>query len=275
MRCSIRRIIRAIDWSAPCGSRRFRRDGARRLRRYCEPTAETAGLAPEAAAHPAAPGFRPLAVTAIDQESADVLSLTMQSQDGQPLPTALPGQYVVLRLQPDRRRPAAVSQLLAFGAALDGALSNQREDRAERRGWNLSAGACAGGRFVSTSARRAEVSFCSPESGRWCCSARESGRRRFWRCCTRWRRRARHGRSCGCTRLATGSIIHSPPKSAASCSRSRTAAAMSVTAGRTRATRWARISTPPVTCRDRSSTRSAFHERRMSTSAGRLASWQT
>jgi MOSC domain-containing protein YiiM/ferredoxin-NADP reductase len=58
-----------------------------------------AGLAPAAAAHPVAPGFRPLAVTAIDQESADVLSLTMQSPDGQPLRKALPGQYVVLRLQ--------------------------------------------------------------------------------------------------------------------------------------------------------------------------------
>jgi ferredoxin-NADP reductase/MOSC domain-containing protein YiiM len=57
-----------------------------------------AGLAPPAAAHPAAPGFRPLAVTAIDRESADVLSLTMHSADGQALPTALPGQYVVLRL---------------------------------------------------------------------------------------------------------------------------------------------------------------------------------
>ena len=59
-----------------------------------------AGLAPAAAAHRVTPGFRPLAVTAIDHESADVLSLTMQSPDGQPLPTALPGQYVVLRLQP-------------------------------------------------------------------------------------------------------------------------------------------------------------------------------
>jgi len=58
-----------------------------------------AGLVPEAAAHPAAPGFRPLVVTAIDHESADVLSLTMQSKDGQALRTALPGQYVVLRLQ--------------------------------------------------------------------------------------------------------------------------------------------------------------------------------
>jgi ferredoxin-NADP reductase/MOSC domain-containing protein YiiM len=58
-----------------------------------------AGLVPAAAAHPVAPGFRPLAVTAIEHESADVLSLTMQSMDGQPLPTPLPGQYVVLRLQ--------------------------------------------------------------------------------------------------------------------------------------------------------------------------------
>jgi MOSC domain-containing protein YiiM/ferredoxin-NADP reductase len=59
-----------------------------------------AGLAPAAAAHPAAPGFRSLAVTAIDHESADVLSLTMDSPDGQPLRTALPGQFVILRLQP-------------------------------------------------------------------------------------------------------------------------------------------------------------------------------
>ncbi len=58
-----------------------------------------AGLAPAAAAHPAAPGFRPLAVTAIDQASEDVLSLTLESPDSQSLPAALPGQYVVLRLQ--------------------------------------------------------------------------------------------------------------------------------------------------------------------------------
>jgi len=59
-----------------------------------------AGLAPAAAAHPVAPGFRVLAVTAIDRESADVLSVTMQSRDAQPLAAALPGQYVVVRLHP-------------------------------------------------------------------------------------------------------------------------------------------------------------------------------
>jgi ferredoxin-NADP reductase/MOSC domain-containing protein YiiM/ferredoxin len=57
-----------------------------------------AGLAPAAAAHPVAPGFRQLGVAAIDHECTDVLSLTMRSVDGKPLPIALPGQYVVLRL---------------------------------------------------------------------------------------------------------------------------------------------------------------------------------
>ena len=64
-----------------------------------------AGLILPQATHPAAPGFRMLEVRAIEHESADVISLTMQSADGQPLPTALPGQYVVLRLQPTAGGP--------------------------------------------------------------------------------------------------------------------------------------------------------------------------
>src|ERR1700704_2441176 len=56
-----------------------------------------AGLAPAAAMHPVAPGFQPLAVAAIDQESADVFSLLMRHPDSQPLQPALPGPYVVLR----------------------------------------------------------------------------------------------------------------------------------------------------------------------------------
>ena len=64
-----------------------------------------AGLAPAAAAHAATPGFRRLVVTAIDQESADVLSLTLQSTDGRPLSRPLPGQYVVLRLRRSEDSP--------------------------------------------------------------------------------------------------------------------------------------------------------------------------
>jgi MOSC domain-containing protein YiiM/ferredoxin-NADP reductase len=80
-----------------------------------------AGLAPAAAAHPVAPGFQRLVVTAIDHESADVISLTMQSADGRRLPTPLPGQYVVLRIQ-----PSAASPPLFRSYSLSGPLSTER-----------------------------------------------------------------------------------------------------------------------------------------------------
>jgi ferredoxin-NADP reductase/MOSC domain-containing protein YiiM len=63
------------------------------------------GLAPASAAHPVAPGFRRLGITAIDRESADVLSLSLRDPGGRPLPPAMPGQYVVLRLQPEGGGP--------------------------------------------------------------------------------------------------------------------------------------------------------------------------
>jgi len=80
-----------------------------------------AGLAPEAAAHPAPPGFQPLEVTAIDQESADVLSLTMRSSNSEPLTKAMPGQYVVVRLQ-----PAVGGPPLFRSYSLSGPLSTER-----------------------------------------------------------------------------------------------------------------------------------------------------
>jgi ferredoxin-NADP reductase/MOSC domain-containing protein YiiM len=79
-----------------------------------------AGLAP-AAARPARPGFQPLRVSAIAQESADVLSLTMQNADGHELPAALPGQYVVLRLE----RPGDGAALFR-SYSLSGPLSTER-----------------------------------------------------------------------------------------------------------------------------------------------------
>jgi ferredoxin-NADP reductase/MOSC domain-containing protein YiiM len=85
------------------------------------PTGGNAGLTPAAAAHPAAPGFRPLAVTSIDRESADVLSVTMKSPDGQPLPGAQPGQYIVLRLQ-----PAAATAPIFRSYSLSGPVSGER-----------------------------------------------------------------------------------------------------------------------------------------------------
>src|SRR5580700_11095688 len=79
-----------------------------------------AGLAPAAAAHPAAPGFRPLVVEAVEKESADVLSLSMRDGDGQPLHEALPGQYIVLRLRPTGGTP------LFRSYSLSGPVSTER-----------------------------------------------------------------------------------------------------------------------------------------------------
>lgn len=80
-----------------------------------------AGLTPAAAAHPVAPGFWPLVVMAVDRESADVISLTLRSADGQPLRTALPGQYVVVRLRPTSGGPP-----LFRSYSLSGPLSSER-----------------------------------------------------------------------------------------------------------------------------------------------------
>jgi len=48
---------------------------------------------------PAWPGFRPLPVARADREAANVVSLSFEQPDGTPLPAALPGQFVVLRLR--------------------------------------------------------------------------------------------------------------------------------------------------------------------------------
>jgi ferredoxin-NADP reductase/MOSC domain-containing protein YiiM/ferredoxin len=71
-----------------------------------------AGLA-AAAPPPAWPGFRPLRVTAIEPESTTVSSVRLADPDGHPLPAALPGQFLTLRLRPDAARPLLRSYSLS------------------------------------------------------------------------------------------------------------------------------------------------------------------
>ena len=63
------------------------------------------GLGPELGSPPAWPGFRPLRVSRIHQESSSVLSLVLVPADGRPLAAAQPGQFVVLRLRPKPDAP--------------------------------------------------------------------------------------------------------------------------------------------------------------------------
>ena len=231
-----------------------------------------AGLAPAAAAHPATPGFRSLAVTSIEHESEDVLSVTMQSRDGQPLSTALPGQYVVVRLHPTAGGPA-----LFRSYSLSGAQSTEHYRVSVKIEPNGVAGTYIRehvhvGDALDVSSPRGSFILQSDERPVVLVSAGIGATPVLSMLYALSEARSKL-RSSGCTALAIGSITRSPPKFVASCSRSRMAAATCVTAGQARTTR-PRTSTRPVTSRNRCSKRSASHATRMSTSAGRVVSWR-
>ena len=68
-----------------------------------EPGSGNAGLA-VTSPPPAWPGFRQLIVTAITRESESVISIRLDDPNGAPLPAARPGQYLTLRVQPDKQQ---------------------------------------------------------------------------------------------------------------------------------------------------------------------------
>jgi ferredoxin-NADP reductase len=57
------------------------------------------GLNASSGPPPAWPGFRSLRVAAVGREAVNVVSLSFEQTDGAPLPAALPGQFLVLRLR--------------------------------------------------------------------------------------------------------------------------------------------------------------------------------
>jgi ferredoxin-NADP reductase len=65
-----------------------------------EPGGGNAGLA-VVSPPPAWPGFRTLGVAGIERESGSVISIRLDDPDGEPLPPALPGQYLTLRIEAD------------------------------------------------------------------------------------------------------------------------------------------------------------------------------
>ncbi|MEU7893999.1 MOSC and FAD-binding oxidoreductase domain-containing protein [Nonomuraea sp. NPDC049152] len=74
-------------------------------------TAESgnAGLTVAATAPPPAwPGFRPLTITRVQPESRSVFSLFLAAADGAPLPPALPGQFLTVKVQADGGVPPLI-----------------------------------------------------------------------------------------------------------------------------------------------------------------------
>ncbi|MCV7424259.1 MOSC domain-containing protein [Mycobacterium yunnanensis] len=72
-------------------------------------SAGNTGLTAAASAPPPAwPGFRPLRVTSVRDESSEVRSLTLADPDGGRLPTWAPGQSITVRLHPDAEGAAVL-----------------------------------------------------------------------------------------------------------------------------------------------------------------------
>ena len=70
-----------------------------------EPGSGNAGLV-VTSPPPAWPGFRQLTVKAITRESDSAISIRLEDPTGAPLPAARPGQYLTLRVQPDKGQRA-------------------------------------------------------------------------------------------------------------------------------------------------------------------------
>jgi len=83
-----------------------------------QPAEGNAGLA-AVSPPPAWPGFRPLAVTAIERETASVLSLSLADPDGVAVPAAQPGQFLTLRLRPASGPPLLRSYSLSGAPGAD------------------------------------------------------------------------------------------------------------------------------------------------------------
>jgi ferredoxin-NADP reductase/MOSC domain-containing protein YiiM len=79
------------------------------------------GLTAAVGPPPAWSGFRPLHVVGIKRESAGVTSLSFEATDGSPLPVALPGQFLVLRLRPTGNTPPILRNYSISGSPGKGA----------------------------------------------------------------------------------------------------------------------------------------------------------
>ena len=78
---------------------------------------------------PAWPGFRPLTVSRLDSESDSIVSIHLVDPDGIPVPAALPGQFLTLRLQPEPGQPSLLRNYSLSGppGADDYRISVKRE----------------------------------------------------------------------------------------------------------------------------------------------------
>lgn len=88
-----------------------------------------AGLISSISSPPAWSGFQTLRVRAVHRETREVTSVVLESVDASPLPAALPGQYLVLRLYPEKDSRPVIRSYSISGASDGGSyrISVKRE----------------------------------------------------------------------------------------------------------------------------------------------------
>ena len=100
-----------------------------------EPGSGNAGLA-VTSPPPAWPGFRQLTVTAITRESDSVISIRLEDRTGAALPAARPGQYLTVRVQPDKQQRSVLRNYSLSGPPDAGyyriAVKRERRGRRQR-----------------------------------------------------------------------------------------------------------------------------------------------
>ena len=99
-------LERALRIPALSGGWRHSFEALRAQERSGGATTGNAGLGAKSGPPPAWQGFRPLRISGKVRESSDVTSLVLEPVDGRPVASALPGQFVVLRLGPAPDAPA-------------------------------------------------------------------------------------------------------------------------------------------------------------------------
>jgi MOSC domain-containing protein YiiM/ferredoxin-NADP reductase len=132
------------------------------------------GLKASSGPPPAWPGFRPLRIAGVDREAANVVSLSIEQTDGTPLPTALPGQFLVLRLRTAPNGPMLLRNYSMSG--MPGARTYRVSVKRETNGVVSSYlhDQVHAGDILELSAPRGDF-ILSPAMLHWSCSAPASG----------------------------------------------------------------------------------------------------
>jgi ferredoxin-NADP reductase/MOSC domain-containing protein YiiM len=114
-----------------------------------------AGLTSTISSPPAWTGFRALRVKAVHRETSEVTSIEFESEDGSPLPAALPGQYLVLRLHSQNELRPMVRNYSISGAS-DGGTYRISVKRETGPGSRYIADSAKAGDTIESSAPRGE-----------------------------------------------------------------------------------------------------------------------